>query len=118
MNRNPRCVFGRPLGRSQRRLPAWRRLLPHERLFLAAVALPLTAWLPAVAAPPAYLADPADPDRRVPPLLYESVTGGTKSFRPVDPKGWAQQNKDVAPRPGEEGMGGMDHGSMKGMSAK
>lgn len=63
---------------------------------------------------PAYLAAPADPTAPVRPVSYQSVTAGTRTFRPVDPKGWEDLNRDVAPKPGE-GMSGMDHGDMKGM---
>lgn len=43
-------------------------------------------------------ARPADPDVRVSALAYRSVTGGTRMFRPVEPKGWEELNRQVGPK--------------------
>jgi hypothetical protein len=42
--------------------------------------------------------DPSDPTVRVKPARYASVTAGTVDHRPVEPKPWAEQNQDVAPK--------------------
>jgi hypothetical protein len=42
----------------------------------------------------------ADPGAAVPPVRYESITAGTKSYRPVEPLPWPDVNRRVAP-PGE-----------------
>jgi hypothetical protein len=42
----------------------------------------------------------ADPGAVVPPARYESITAGTKSYRPVEPLPWPDVNRRVAP-PGE-----------------
>ncbi len=41
---------------------------------------------------------PADGSVNVPPLHYQSVTSGTKKFRPVGPKNWIDLNSEVAPK--------------------
>jgi hypothetical protein len=46
----------------------------------------------------------ADPGAPVPPVRYESITAGTKSYRPVDPLPWPDVNRRVAP-PGEGDRG-------------
>ncbi len=47
---------------------------------------------------PSYLAAPAESVGT--PPRYRSVTAGTGAFRPVEPKGWDEQNRTVTPRPG------------------
>jgi hypothetical protein len=47
---------------------------------------------------PSYLAAPAESVG--PPPRYLSVTAGTRAFRPVEPKGWEEQNRTVTPRQG------------------
>ena len=49
---------------------------------------------------PSYLAAPIDPLVAVPPTRGGSVTAGTRSFRPVEPKGWERLNDDMAPKHG------------------
>jgi hypothetical protein len=46
----------------------------------------------------------ADPGAPVPPVRYESITAGTKSYRPVEPLPWPDVNRRVAP-PGEQDRG-------------
>jgi hypothetical protein len=46
----------------------------------------------------------ADPRSPVPPVRYESITAGTKSYRPVEPLPWPEVNRRVAP-PGERDRG-------------
>ena len=46
----------------------------------------------------------ADPTAPVPPARYESITAGTKSYRPVEPLPWPDVNRRVAP-PGERDRG-------------
>lgn len=48
-----------------------------------------------LATAPAAASSPADPSG--PPLRYESVTAGTKSYRPVEPMPWGDVNRRVAP---------------------
>lgn len=67
---------------------------------------PLLILLPALglgacsAAPvPGYLARPADPQAPVPALAYRSVTAGTASLRPSEPKDWREMNRRVGPQP-------------------
>jgi hypothetical protein len=59
--------------------------------------LPLV--LAACAAPPNVIsgAHPADPSAKTPALAYATVTGGVKAFRPVEPKGWEELNRQVTP---------------------
>lgn len=53
------------------------------------------------ALPPAPLAggDPSDPAVRGAPTRYPPVMAGAADHRPVAPKPWARQNRDVAPKP-------------------
>jgi hypothetical protein len=46
-----------------------------------------------------HAADPADPRVPVPKTRYVPVTGGLKSYRPVEPKPWGSVNERVAPQP-------------------
>ena len=46
--------------------------------------------------------DSSDPRERVPRTTYQSVTGATKSFRPVEPLAWEEINRRVMPRPRAE----------------
>jgi hypothetical protein len=55
---------------------------------------------------PSYLAAPIDPSRAAPPIRDASVTAGTRSFRPVEPKGWERLNDEVAPKGGAGGHHG------------
>jgi hypothetical protein len=59
-------------------------------------ALALGACTPAP--PPNYLAAPADATSRARPANYQSITAGTQTFRPVDPKGWEELNSRVGPK--------------------
>jgi starvation-inducible outer membrane lipoprotein len=53
--------------------------------------------LSACAAVPSYLEKPADPSVKVPRVGYQPVTGETKTYRPVGPKGWEELNRRVGP---------------------
>lgn len=67
------------------------------KLFLSAISgLALGAC--AVAPAPVYLARPADPDIRVPPVAYRSVTAGVATLRPAEPKNWRELNRRVGPQ--------------------
>lgn len=57
----------------------------------------VAACAPAVAPPPAFLAAPADPLRRVPPVRAGDVTAGTRDFRVVGPRDWLDVNRDIMP---------------------
>lgn len=46
--------------------------------------------------------DPSDPGARVPRTIYQSVTGATKTYRPVDPLPWDELNRRVTPRPKQD----------------
>lgn len=52
-----------------------------------------------VAPVPVYLAQPADPNARVPALSYQSVSAGLTSMRPAEPKDWRDLNRRVGPQP-------------------
>ena len=41
---------------------------------------------------------PSNPGVRVPQVDYRPVTAGTRTFRPVEPKGWEDLNRQVAPK--------------------
>lgn len=49
---------------------------------------------------PPYLLQPVDPNVRAPRMGYSSVTAGTRTFRPAEPKGWEELNRQVAPKAG------------------
>ncbi len=68
------------------------------RIVLALTA-PLLVAACTVTAPP-YLIAPAEPTIPVPPTRYAPVTAGTRSFRPVEPGDWREQNIRVTPRQG------------------
>lgn len=48
---------------------------------------------------PEYLARPADPTIKVPVTAYRSVTDGTATLRPAEPKDWRELNRRVGPQP-------------------
>jgi hypothetical protein len=48
-------------------------------------------------APPLTRPDPSDPGAPVRPVAYRSTIGPYTSRRPVEPKPWLEQNRDVAP---------------------
>ena len=52
----------------------------------------------AIAPPPARLTASADPTAPVPPIRYANVAGGTASYRPVEPRGWEDLNKEITPK--------------------
>jgi hypothetical protein len=56
-----------------------------------------TFGLLVLAATPSRAQSPADPAAAVPPVRYESITAGTKSYRPVEPLPWPDVNRRVAP---------------------
>jgi hypothetical protein len=47
---------------------------------------------------PHHLAQPADPDARVPAVTYRSVTAGASTFRPAEPRDWQELNRQVGPK--------------------
>ena len=82
--------------------------------FLVLFAL-TTLGLLGLSATPPQAQSAADPTAAVPPVHYESITAGTKSYRPVEPLPWPDVNRRVAP-PGATGqsqdgaMPGAKHG--------
>jgi hypothetical protein len=46
---------------------------------------------------------PDDPSAPVPPSTYSPVLKGTKTFKPVEPRPWAETNKRVSPLPKQTG---------------
>lgn len=50
------------------------------------------------ATPPRGLLAPADATARVPAVRYDTVTAGTKTFRPAEPKNWEELNRRVGPK--------------------
>lgn len=64
---------------------------------MGAIALALGGC--SVAAPPGYLARPADPDAPVPAITYRSVTAGAATMRPAEPQDWRALNRKVGPKP-------------------
>ena len=80
-------------------------LLLRSRRFIARTP-PLAAiiaagmLLGACVAPPVIATGPSPTDAsvRVPALAYQPVTGGVKTFRPVEPKGWEELNRQVTPK--------------------
>jgi hypothetical protein len=65
---------------------------------LAVTAPAMLASACALPANPVAGDDPADPAARVARPAYVSVTAGMKSFRPVEPKGWEELNRQVGPK--------------------
>lgn len=65
-----------------------------------AIGVTVIALLGACSAPPKIMSgpSPSDPAVRVPALAYQPITGGVKSFRPVEPKGWEELNRNVGPK--------------------
>jgi hypothetical protein len=59
----------------------------------------LLAITRATGAPPA----PDDPSAPVPASTYSPVLKGTKAFKPVEPRPWAETNKRVSPPPKQTG---------------
>lgn len=59
----------------------------------------LVSGLAACTSVPVYLERPADPSIQVPRIGYRSVTGDTRTYRPVGPKGWEETNRRVGPKP-------------------
>jgi len=66
-----------------------------KRTSLAVLALSLGACVPA--APPTYLAAPADPSIQTRPPRYTSVTAGVRGYDVVEPLDWRELNRRVAP---------------------
>ena len=62
-------------------------------LLRGAATLGFLVW----AATPSRAQSPADPTVAVPPARYDSITAGTKSYRPVEPLPWPDVNRRVAP---------------------
>lgn len=46
----------------------------------------------------AYAMGPDDPGVRTPEARYAPVTGGTRSYRPVEPLPWGEINRRVMPK--------------------
>jgi hypothetical protein len=63
-----------------------------------------TLGLLALLVTPSRAQSAADPGAPAPPVRYESITAGTKSYRPVEPMPWPDVNRRVAP-PGERDRG-------------
>ena len=84
-------------GETMRRPPADGTTGPLARLSLLAA---LAASVGACAPPPAPQAGPhpADGALRVRPLAYRSVTGDSRAYLPVEPKGWEELNRSVTPK--------------------
>ena len=59
-----------------------------------AIILSACTALPEVSSGPS----PADAAVTVPAMLYKSVLAGTTDYRPVAPKSWLENNKQVAPK--------------------
>lgn len=55
------------------------------------------------AAPAAPIAgpDPSRPEARVPAVGYRATIGSYQRQRPVEPAPWVEQNRRVAPQPGQ-----------------
>lgn len=70
-------------------------MLPRP-LLISTLALALGAC--SVTQMPTYLARPADPNVRVPEHRYQSVSAGTASLRPAEPKDWRELNRRVGPQ--------------------
>ena len=71
-----------------------------QRLAAASLALSVMAF--AGCTPGSYLlvgADPADPAVPVAPVGYRSTVAPYTHLRPAAPKGWQEQNQQVAPAP-------------------
>lgn len=64
------------------------------------VAISLLVGACAVPIPPYELAVTADPGVLLPPARYADVTAGTRTFRPVSPNGWEDNNIRITPRTG------------------
>lgn len=62
------------------------------------LALIPSVFLGACASAPSYLQNPADPSIGTRVVVYQSVVGETKTYRPVGPKGWEELNRRVGPR--------------------
>lgn len=62
------------------------------------IAITLASALSACATPPPYLERPADPSAKIPRVGYQPVAGETKTYRPVNPKGWEELNRRVTPK--------------------
>ena len=71
---------------------------PFAWLGVIAIVLFVSGCVPARHTPSAG-PDPADPSVPVPPLRYQSTTGGYLRQRPVEPAPWREQNDRVAPQP-------------------
>jgi len=69
-----------------------------KSFLLIATAVMLAACT--ASAPPEIVAgtDPSSPSARAKPVKYAPVTAGTVVYRPVEPKPWLEQNKQVAPK--------------------
>ena len=73
---------------------------PRKWLRLGLLSAFMPVALAACAAPPNVISGvhPADPAAKTPALAYATVTGGVKAFRPVEPKGWEDLNREVTPK--------------------
>lgn len=71
-----------------------------NRFGMAATMLGGIMLLGACVAPPRIASgpSPADASVRVPALSYQPVTAGVQTFRPVEPKGWEELNRQVTPK--------------------
>lgn len=62
----------------------YKRFLILASAVLSGCAVPVPEWIVA----------PADPHRRGLPIHAADVTGGTKTFRPVEPRPWGNPPKE------------------------
>jgi hypothetical protein len=75
----------------------------HKKTRLGLIGAALAALLTGgcAAAPPASVLAAADPNIRVPPARYSSVTAPYTRQRPVEPLPWRERNERVAPQGGQ-----------------
>jgi hypothetical protein len=57
-----------------------------------------SSWVLLVLATAVHAASPDDPGSPAPPMRYQPVTSGTKSYRPVEPLPWGDVNRRVMPK--------------------
>jgi hypothetical protein len=92
-------MYAHPLMRLARRAVRGRRTVQFRAFglfWLVLAVIGLGACSTALAESPT--PHPADPDARVRPAPYRSVTSGYVSRRPVEPQPWRGRNDAVAPQ--------------------
>jgi hypothetical protein len=73
------------------------RSIPSRVAVVLCVAPLLAACFPTTPRPPIAGSHPADPAAPAPPATYRPALGDYRSYRPVEPKPWTEQNQQVAP---------------------